>query len=77
VSGLDPGGPYGTHQVSVAAFSNVYSTFGGGVGQIAIHGTNDPAKLGTPASHGCVRMLNDDIAKLADMVPDGTPVQIV
>jgi lipoprotein-anchoring transpeptidase ErfK/SrfK len=77
VGGLDPAGPYGTHQVSVAAFSNVLSTFGGGVGQIAIHGTNDPGKLGTPASHGCVRMTNDDIATLADMVPDGTPVQIV
>jgi lipoprotein-anchoring transpeptidase ErfK/SrfK len=77
VGGLDPAGPYGSYQVSVAAFSNVYSTFGGGVGQIAIHGTNDPAKLGTPASHGCVRMTNDDIGTLANMVPDGTPVQIV
>ena len=77
VGGLDPGGPYGTHQISVAAFSNVHKTFGGGIGQIAIHGTNDPSKLGTPASNGCVRMTNDDVAKLADMVPEGTPVQIV
>ena len=73
VGGLDPGGPYGTHQISVAAFSNVHKTFGGGVGQIAIHGTNDPSKLGTPASNGCIRMTNDDVAKLADMVPRGHP----
>jgi lipoprotein-anchoring transpeptidase ErfK/SrfK len=70
-------GPYGAYQVSVAAFSNVYYSFGSGNGQIAIHGTNDPALIGTPASHGCVRMTNEDISALASMVPLGTPVRIV
>lgn len=73
----DTTGPYGTHQISVAAYSNVYTSFGGGIGQIALHGTNQPSLLGTPVSNGCVRMSNDDIAHLASLVPTGTPVQIV
>jgi len=70
-------GPYGAYQLSVAAFSNVHYSFGGGIGQIAIHGTNNPALIGTPASNGCVRMTNDDVTRLALTVPIGTPVQIV
>ena len=73
----DTSGPYGSHQISVAAFSNVHYSFGGGNGQIAIHGTNNPALIGTPASNGCVRMTNEDIGALASMVPIGTPVKIV
>lgn len=73
----DTSGPYGSHQISVAAFSNVHYSFGGGNGQIAIHGTNNPALIGTPASNGCVRMTNEDVGALASMVPIGTPVKIV
>jgi len=69
-------GPYGAFQVSVAAFSNVHYSFGGGNGQIAIHGTNDPALIGTPASNGCVRMTNEDITALTNLITVGTPVQI-
>lgn len=72
----NPNGPYGAYQLSVAAFSNVHKSFGGGNGQIAIHGTNNPALIGTPASNGCVRMTNDDITRLVQMVPVGTPVEI-
>lgn len=72
----DPSGPYGPYQLSVAAFSDVLHSFGGGNGQIAIHGTNAPGAIGAPASHGCVRMANDDITRLASMVPSGTPVEI-
>lgn len=77
VQPADDSGPYGPYQVSVAGFSNVYTSFGGGVGQIAIHGTNDPALIGQPASHGCVRMDNADITKLVTMISLGTPVRIV
>jgi lipoprotein-anchoring transpeptidase ErfK/SrfK len=70
-------GPYGSHQLSVAAFSNVLTRFGSGNGQIAIHGTNQPALVGTPVSNGCVRMTNADVARLASTVPNGTPVEIV
>ena len=42
----------------------------------ALHGTNQPASIGRAVSHGCVRLRNEDIAKLYDMVPVGTPVFI-
>lgn len=44
---------------------------------IYIHGTNAESKLGTPASHGCVRMNNLDILDLYERVPAGTPVEIL
>jgi len=44
---------------------------------IYIHGTPDEAALGTPASHGCVRMRNADVIELFDLVEAGTPVEIV
>jgi lipoprotein-anchoring transpeptidase ErfK/SrfK len=43
---------------------------------IYIHGTNHEDKIGTPASHGCVRMRNADMAELFDLVEVGTPVVI-
>jgi lipoprotein-anchoring transpeptidase ErfK/SrfK len=70
------GGPYGAGAMGVAAFSDVYETFGGGPGQIAIHGTNEPGLLGQSASHGCVRIANDQWRKITSIVPTGTPVQI-
>jgi lipoprotein-anchoring transpeptidase ErfK/SrfK len=72
-----PNGPYGAYALSVTGFSNVLTSFGGGNGQIAIHGTNDPALIGTPASHGCVRMTNADVTTLVSMATAGTPVSIV
>jgi hypothetical protein len=42
----------------------------------ALHGTNQPASIGRAVSHGCVRLRNEDIAKLYAMVPVGTPVYI-
>jgi lipoprotein-anchoring transpeptidase ErfK/SrfK len=41
-----------------------------------IHGTNAPETIGRSVSHGCVRLRNEDIEKLYDMVPVGTPVYI-
>jgi lipoprotein-anchoring transpeptidase ErfK/SrfK len=43
---------------------------------IYIHGAPDDAPVGTPASHGCVRMRNADVVALFDAVPVGTPVEI-
>lgn len=74
---INPDGPYGLFQISVTGFSNVYQSFGGGVGQIAIHGTNRPELIGAPASHGCVRMSNADISTLVPLTGLGTPVVIV
>jgi len=44
---------------------------------IYIHGTNQESLLGTPASHGCVRMSNEDIRELFERVTPGTPVEIL
>lgn len=33
-----------------------------------IHGTNDEQSLGTAASHGCIRMSNEDVIELAQLV---------
>jgi len=42
----------------------------------ALHGTNKPETIGQAVSHGCVRLRNEDIEKLYEMVPVGTPVYI-
>lgn len=44
---------------------------------IYIHGTPDWEPMGIPRSIGCVRMRNRDVAELFDLVPAGTPVEIV
>ncbi|MDQ6765681.1 MAG: L,D-transpeptidase [Verrucomicrobiota bacterium] len=43
---------------------------------VYIHGTNHEELIGQPASHGCVRMRNRDVAELFDLVEVDTPVQI-
>lgn len=42
----------------------------------ALHGTNQPETIGRAVSHGCIRLRNQDIARLYDTVPLGTPVYI-
>ena len=42
-----------------------------------IHGTPEPSQVGSAASHGCVRLTNWDVQRLADMVAKGTPVNFV
>jgi lipoprotein-anchoring transpeptidase ErfK/SrfK len=53
-----------------AANANTHSRY------IYIHGTNHEELIGTPASHGCIRMRNADVAQLFDLVEVGTPVVI-
>jgi len=69
-------GPYGVGQLSVSGFSEVLKTFGGGIGQIAIHGTNNPSSIGGTVSNGCIRMLNPAWTQVASLAADGTPVSI-
>src|SRR3954470_8099585 len=45
-------------------------------GEHAIHGTNRPDSIGKPASYGCIRMFNDDIADLFERVRVGTEVVV-
>lgn len=43
---------------------------------IYIHGSPDSAKMGQPGSHGCIRMRNQDVIELFDLVPIRTLVEI-
>ena len=43
---------------------------------IYIHGTSDTARLGSPVSHGCIRLAPQDIAALYPLVPLGAEVRI-
>jgi lipoprotein-anchoring transpeptidase ErfK/SrfK len=43
---------------------------------IYIHGTKHEAKIGSPASCGCIRMRNADVVELFDLVDQDTPVII-
>lgn len=43
---------------------------------IYIHGTNREDLIGSPASHGCIRMHHADLVELFDLVPEETPLVI-
>ncbi len=43
---------------------------------IGIHGTNDPDSIGRAASHGCVRLANWDVVRLATKIKNGDAVSI-
>lgn len=43
---------------------------------IYIHGTNHENRIGEPASHGCIRMRNADVAELFELVEVDTEVVI-
>ncbi len=71
----DPGGAYGPNALGLSGFG-VLTEFAGGNGQVGIHGTNDPSSIGQAISHGCVRVPNDVIEELAELLPLGTPVHV-
>jgi lipoprotein-anchoring transpeptidase ErfK/SrfK len=68
---------YGPYAFGLSGHSDVYQTFNGGDGQLGLHGTDQPDKIGTKVSHGCIRLKNDDITTLAKQIPLGTPIQIL
>lgn len=43
---------------------------------IYLHATNREDLIGTPASHGCVRLANKDMIALFELTPDGAPLVI-
>lgn len=45
-------------------------------GNYGIHGTNNEASIGTFVSNGCIRMRENDVEELFELVPMGTPVEI-
>jgi lipoprotein-anchoring transpeptidase ErfK/SrfK len=71
-----PGGFLGPIVLPLTGFSETLNEFAGGDGRVAIHGTSVPSLIGTQASHGCMRMRNADIVRLARLATPGTPVAI-
>jgi lipoprotein-anchoring transpeptidase ErfK/SrfK len=43
---------------------------------IGIHGTNDPGSIGHAASHGCIRLANWDVVRLATKIKPGDNASI-
>ena len=65
-------GAYGPYFISL----NTDELSKGSWGGIGIHGTHDPASIGTRASEGCIRLRNEDVAKLRPLVHVGMKVVI-
>ncbi|MBA2725036.1 MAG: L,D-transpeptidase, partial [Actinobacteria bacterium] len=59
----DPTSVYGVYAYGLSGYSETLLDWKGG-GVIGLHGTNDPESIGSEVSHGCIRMLNEDIEKL-------------
>ncbi|MGG6295497.1 L,D-transpeptidase [Leptolyngbya sp. AN02str] len=47
-----------------------------GTNWVGMHGTPNPETVGTAASHGCIRLYNEDIQELFNLVSMGTPVVV-
>ncbi len=75
----EPDTVYGAYAYGLSGFSDTFTTFAGGAGQLGIHGTNDPDTLGSNVSSGCIRLHNDDITFLVESIglPVGVPVDVV
>jgi hypothetical protein len=66
---------YGPIAFGTSARSATLTDWPGG-GFVGVHGTNQPEILPGRVSHGCIRMPNASIVKLARLMPVGTPVTI-
>ncbi|MCK9903530.1 L,D-transpeptidase [Frankia sp. Cpl3] len=73
----DPGGPWGPFAYGLSGFSDVITEFNGAEGIIGLHGTNRPDLVGSDVSLGCIRLRNEDLLRLVDLLPLGTPVTVV
>ena len=65
-------GAYGPYFISL----DTSALSGGAWDGIGIHGTHDPASIGTRASEGCIRMHNNDLLALKNQISVGTQVTI-
>jgi len=69
------GSAYGPVAFITSATSPTLTDWPGG-GIVGVHGTNQPGLIPGRISHGCVRLRNADILKLARLMPVGTPLSI-
>lgn len=72
----NPNSPWGPHALGLSARSDTITEYNGGDGIIGIHGTNRPGSIGKASSLGCIRLPNDAITRMHDLIPLGTPVEI-
>jgi lipoprotein-anchoring transpeptidase ErfK/SrfK len=66
---------YGPWAFGTSAYSDTLTDWPGG-GVVGIHGTNQPELIPGRPSHGCVRVPNAKIRRLAKLMPVGTPILI-
>lgn len=71
----NPEGDYGVMAMGTTAFSETIQNWPGRA-QVGIHGTNAPDTIGKDTTHGCIRLLNDEIMEISQVVHLGTPVFI-
>jgi lipoprotein-anchoring transpeptidase ErfK/SrfK len=85
VPSANPDGGYGPVALALDGYSEAMDSFAGESGGdtpdakapvLAIHGTNRPSSVGAEQSNGCPRLFNDDMVRLAQLTPAGTPVFI-
>ncbi len=67
---------YGPVAFGTSARSATLTDWPGG-GYVGIHGTDRPELLPGRVSHGCIRMRNRDVTRLARLMPTGTPLTIL
>ena len=66
---------YGPIAFGTSARSAVLTDWPGG-GFVGVHGTNEPDLIPGHISHGCIRIKNDAILKLAKLMTVGTPLTV-
>ncbi len=71
-----PDSVYGPWVLALSAYSEAIDQINGGAAVVALHGTVRPDLMGAAASLGCVRLPNDLITRLAELIEVGTPVII-
>ncbi|WP_255294766.1 L,D-transpeptidase family protein [Bacillus sp. AFS041924] len=69
IPGGDPRNPLGNRWLGLNARGTWGTTY-------AIHGNNNPSSIGTYASHGCVRMYDEEVEWLFDRIQKGATVLI-
>lgn len=70
IHGGDPSNPLGTRWIGFDAKGTDGRTFG-------IHGTNDPQSIGKYVSQGCIRLQNEAIESIYELIPLGTKILVV
>ncbi len=68
----DPENPLGTRWMGLDQLGtdDIHTGYG-------IHGTKDPDSIGSMASNGCIRLRNEEVEELFDILPYGVVVEIV